>query len=157
MPRYFPIYLDSRGKTVLVVGAGEVASRRIKALLAFEFKLIIVALEISQELKASLSEAASISELRERKFRPEDLDDVDYVIACTNDHKVQREIAELCRKRKLAASIADCREDCSFYFPALILKEPHVVAVSSDGQSPKATKKLARQLREFIAEIETGE
>ena len=48
---YFPIFLDLKGKTALVVGGGNVAERKIEALLDCGAKIDIVSNELTDKLK----------------------------------------------------------------------------------------------------------
>lgn len=49
---YFPLFIDLSEKEVLVVGAGVIASRRVRTLCGFAGHIIVVAPEISEEIQA---------------------------------------------------------------------------------------------------------
>ena len=88
MPRYYPVNLDVRGKTCLVVGGGEVALRKARALVDAGADVTVVAPEVHGKLKAD-----ERIELRERAFRTSDLHDAFIVIVATDDDLTNRSVA----------------------------------------------------------------
>ena len=56
MSRYFPLFISLKGKKITVVGAGTVAARRIRTLLAFELELVVIAPEAAEEVQALADE-----------------------------------------------------------------------------------------------------
>ena len=56
--RMFPLFVDIRGKCVVAVGGGRIASRRVKTLLDGEFGAVVkvISPEISEEMKIMLSQ-----------------------------------------------------------------------------------------------------
>ncbi|MCD8348867.1 MAG: bifunctional precorrin-2 dehydrogenase/sirohydrochlorin ferrochelatase [Lachnospiraceae bacterium] len=52
---YFPLFLDLSEKEILVVGAGTIASRRIRALCGFAGRITVVALKIPVEFGSRVS------------------------------------------------------------------------------------------------------
>ena len=48
---YFPMFIDLSDKKVVVVGAGTIAKRRIRALADFTDHLVVIAPEVNKELK----------------------------------------------------------------------------------------------------------
>ena len=49
--RYFPMFIDTAGKTVLVIGGGTVAERRILTLLEFGFQIEVIAERLTDRLR----------------------------------------------------------------------------------------------------------
>ena len=54
--RYFPMFIDSEGQRVLVIGGGNVAQRRVMTLLEFGFEVIVIAEQLTDELRALAAE-----------------------------------------------------------------------------------------------------
>lgn len=50
--RYFPLFLDLTNKPVLVVGGGEVACRKIDALLRADAKVTVISPQVAPALQA---------------------------------------------------------------------------------------------------------
>ena len=51
MSRYFPLFIDLEKKKITVIGAGTIASRRIRTLLNFGAQITVLAPEASEEVR----------------------------------------------------------------------------------------------------------
>lgn len=140
---YFPLYMDVTGQNCIVVGGGNIAARKIEKLLPFQANITVIAPSVCKEI----AENKTIT-IRKRTFQDSDTDSAFLVIGATNDTQINSHIAEICRKKHIPVNIVDAPQLCSFYFPAIVRKEPVTVAISTDGAAPL----LARYLRERIEE-----
>ena len=147
---YFPVFFDLSGQKVLVVGGGEVALRKISLLERTHALITLVAPEIAPELLARA--AAGTLKLAVREFEPADLDGVRLVIVATSRRAVNRWIANLSESRNIPVNVVDDREASRFIVPAIIDRDPVLVAVSTGGTSPV----LARRLRERLEALIPG-
>ncbi|WOV91991.1 MAG: siroheme synthase CysG [Candidatus Zeuxoniibacter abyssi] len=141
---YFPLFFDLRGKSVLIVGGGEVAFRKAQLLSRAGAVLHIVAPEIRHDLTVLAAESNGIT--RRRKYVPDDVIGCHIVVAAGNDETINRQISADAKGRGIPVNVVDRQALCDFIFPALIDRSPLVVAVSSSGASPV----LARRLRAKI-------
>lgn len=142
---YFPFMVDIKGKQCLVAGGGGIALHKVRILLGFEAHIKVVAPEICEELKALRGDSL---ELQEREFFDGDVEDVDFVIAATDEEALNYHISDLCRQRRIPVNAVDRKEACSFIFPALIQDKDLLVAISSGGQSPAAVSFVKNKIRE---------
>lgn len=140
---YFPFFIDIKGKKGLVVGGGRVAARKVEKLLPFSPRLTLIAPVILKELK----ENSGVSCL-ERRFRDEDVEGCMFVIAASDDEALNTHVASLCREKGILVNVVDCKENCSFLFPALVKEGKLTVGISTEGASPQA----AAQLRSMTAQ-----
>lgn len=145
---YFPFLINIEGKKGLVVGGGMVAYRKVKALLPFGVRLTVAALDFIQPF-VDLEQEGKIVLVR-RTFCEDDLEDVLFVIAATDDAQVNHEIAQNCRMRGILINAVDQKEDCSFFFPSLVKRGEVVVGISTGGNSPVLAKKLRKQIEREI-------
>lgn len=141
---YFPAFFDLRAQRVVVVGGGEVALRKITLLERTGAAILLVAPEVEPELLSRV--AAGTLELRMREFLPEDLDGARLVIVATSKRATNRWIAALCEARAIPVNVVDDKDASRFIVPAIVDREPILVAISTGGASPV----LARRLRERI-------
>ncbi len=150
--KYYPVLIDLKDKECLVVGAGNVGIRKIKLLLKFSpKKVIVVDPSLSQELKTELKKYANI-EIKEREFKEEDLNEKWLVIASTNDKALNSKISLLCKNKKILCNIVDQPELSSFIVPATVVKDDFVVAVSTSGSSPAFAKKIKEKIADLLTE-----
>jgi len=142
--KYFPVFFDLRDQGVLVVGGGEVALRKVSLLERCGAVLTVVAPDIVPGLEERAARGTLI--LRRRDFAPDDLDGARLVIVATSRRAINRWIAKLGDSRGIPVNVVDDREASRFIVPAIIDRDPVLVAVSTGGTSPV----LARRLRERL-------
>src|SRR6202000_681929 len=85
-----------------------------------------------------------------REFVPEDLDGVRLVIVATHRRAVNRWIAALSEARGVPVNVVDDREASRFIVPALIDRDPVLVAISTGGTSPVLARRLRERLEALI-------
>jgi len=142
--KYFPLFFDLNGQKVLVVGGGEVALRKVALLERAGASIALVAPDVVPELARRAAEGCLSVALRE--FVPEDLDGARLVIVATSHRALNRWIASLSEARAIPVNVVDDRAASRVIVPAIIDRDPVVLAVSSAGTSPV----LARRLRERL-------
>lgn len=142
--RKFPIFVDMENKTVLVVGGGNVAQRRINTLLQFGCNVIAVAPKFNGEV-----DKKGLNVIR-REFIESDIDGKFLVVSATDNRMVNHRVAELAKKAGIPVSVADCSEECTFFFPAVALGEKLTAGIVSDGTDHSAVRRFAERIREII-------
>lgn len=140
--RYFPAFVDSVDKIAVIVGAGEIGLGRVEKLKEFKFQLKVIAEKFVYKPKGV--------NCIEKTFDHSDIDGAFLVVAATDNRDVNKDIALLCKERGILCSVADKGNEGSFIFPAIIRNENSLIAVSSDGVNPRATKILAKKLRGML-------
>jgi len=143
---YFPVFLKLKDQPCLVVGAGEIAARKIELLARAGAKITVIANEISPAV--SNLQAAHHLTLLQKPFAPEDLGAFRLVVSATDDTETNHLVAKTASEQNIPVNVVDNPELCTFIFPAIIDRSPIIAAVSSGGAAPV----LARLLR---AKIET--
>jgi uroporphyrin-III C-methyltransferase / precorrin-2 dehydrogenase / sirohydrochlorin ferrochelatase len=145
---YFPIFVDLKDQAVLVVGGGDVALRKVSLLERTGARITVVAPDI---VPALLGRAAQdqLSVVR-REFIPSDLDGARLVIVATSRRAVNRWIATLSEARAIPVNVVDDREASRFIVPAIVDRDPVLVAISTGGTSPVLARRLRERLEAFI-------
>ena len=142
---YFPFFMEIAGKGCLIAGGGSVALRKAEKLLPFGVRIMAVAPMFCEEFR----ELDGVRRV-ERPFMPEDLEGMMFVIGATNDSAVNAEISRLCRERGIPVNIVDDRENCTFFFLALVKRGDFVAGFSSGGNSPLAARYIREKAEESI-------
>ena len=91
--RFFPMFVDLSDKKIVVVGGGNIATRRVKTLLQFTRNITAIAPKTTMELH-ELGKAGYVN-LINRPVKRSDFDMAYMVIAATNDWKLNDEIPGL--------------------------------------------------------------
>jgi uroporphyrin-III C-methyltransferase / precorrin-2 dehydrogenase / sirohydrochlorin ferrochelatase len=146
--KYFPVFFDLKGQNVLVVGGGDVALRKVSLLERSGAVITLVAPKIVPELMERA--AAGSLTLETREFIPGDLDGARLVIVATSRRAVNRWIANLSEARAIPVNVVDDREASRFIVPAIIDRDPVLVAVCTGGTSPVLARRLRERLEAFV-------
>jgi siroheme synthase-like protein len=147
----FPITIELSGRACVVVGGGEVAERKVEALVAAGAAVTVVSPELSPGLER-LAEAGRIGHVR-RPYRQGDVAGAALAFVAAGDPTVTAEVAEEGRRVGVWVNAADDPEHCDFFLPAVVRRGPLVVAVGTGGTSPA----LARAVREHLERLLPGE
>lgn len=139
---YFPFFVDIKDKRGLVVGGGKVAAHKVEKLLPFEPKLTVV----SPFILPQLLENAKLK-CEQRGFRDSDLEGTVFVIAASDDEKLNAHISTLCKEKGILVNVVDDKEKCGFLFPSLVKEGALTVGISTEGASPQ----VAAELRSRVA------
>ncbi len=152
---YFPVFTRMDGRACLIVGAGSVAERKARLLLAAGAKLHVVAPAVSAQFQQwELDHSLTISR---RHFRPTDVSGCFLVIGATNDSKVNAEIFAAADERQIFCNSVDDPDASSAIMPAIVDRSPLLVAISSGGKAPvllrRLRESLERQLPQGLAQL----
>ncbi|WP_111976966.1 siroheme synthase CysG [Algibacillus agarilyticus] len=142
----FPIFLNLNDFPCAVVGGGDVAFRKVTALLKSQAHVEIISPDLCKELAALLSHE-HLTWLK-AEYAAEHIQDKRLVVAATDDSVINKQIFDYCEANKILINTVDQPEFCRYTTPSIIDRSPIVIAISSGGNAPV----LARRLR---AKIET--
>jgi len=146
--KLFPLFVSLKGREILVVGGGKVATRKVEKLLPFGGRITVVAPKVSKELKR-LSKKGRIR-LKRRRFLTGDLRNKFLVVVAADDEDLQRRIFKLCTKRGIFCNSVDNPRYCNFIFPALVSEDSLVIGVTTGGKASALAKELRRWLEENL-------
>lgn len=143
--RYYPAYLDIKGRRCLVVGGGQVGTRKVGTLLQCGAKVTVISHEATSELSSMAAQGRVDLQLRD--YRSDDLDHMFLVIGATDDQELNRRIHRDAEAAQRLCNIADQPEQCNFVLPSIINQGNLSIAISTAGKSPAFAKFLRRQLQ----------
>ncbi len=138
------------GRRCLVVGGGDVGLEKVEGLLACDGRVVLVAPEANDALRA-LADEGSIEWLR-REYEPGDLEGTFIAIACTSDTEVNIRVYDDAERRAMLVNIVDVPPLCNFILPAIVRTGPLAVAISTAGASPALAKRMKREISELFGE-----
>jgi len=142
--KYYPIFLDLKDRPVLVVGAGKIALRKVRALVEAGARVTVVAPDWEPEF-----EELPVRRIV-RRFRASDLGGAMLVFAATDDRLTNHRIGVAAKGRGIFANIADSAAECDFVVPARVQRGAVQIAVSTGGESPRLTAELRRKLEDVL-------
>jgi precorrin-2 dehydrogenase / sirohydrochlorin ferrochelatase len=143
---YIPIFLDVTGRECVVVGAGEVAARKVEALVEAGARVTVVSPRLSPPLEAMA--ARGIVTHVGRDYQRGDLRGCVLAYAATDDPKLHRELAAEARALGIPINVVDVPELCTFISPAVVNRDDLQIAISTSGASPAFAARLRRALED---------
>jgi precorrin-2 dehydrogenase/sirohydrochlorin ferrochelatase len=148
--KYYPIFLDIRGKICVIVGGGEVAARKAERLLDCGAKVFIISPKLSPAL-AALKEKSLICHIA-AAYSGDLIQGAALVIGATDDEKTNAKISSDARSKGIPVNIVDDPQKCDFILPSVVQRGDLAITIGTGGKSPA----LARHLREEL-EAKYGE
>jgi siroheme synthase-like protein len=147
----YPVFLKLQELKLLLVGGGNVALEKLNSLLSNspDTPVTIVAPFIRNEVR-ELVARHPLCQLVERKFEEADLEDKDLVICATDDKDLHVSIKYLAAERGILVNVADTPELCDFYLGSIVQKGQLKIAISTNGKSPTAAKRIKELLNDAL-------
>jgi precorrin-2 dehydrogenase / sirohydrochlorin ferrochelatase len=146
MLRYYPIFLNLQGKRCLVVGGGEVASRKVQGLLEAGAVVVVVSPALTEPLLALAQQGAIQHDAR--PFQDNDVAGCALVIGATNQPAVNDAVCRAARQRGVWVNIVDTPAACDFIAPAIVRRGALQIAISTGGNSPTLAQRIRAQLEQ---------
>ena len=146
------IDLHLNGKTVIVVGAGNEALKRIKLLQNEGCKIIVIGEKPNSEI-TKLSKTKKIifkkikitSSLFLKTYKPF------LVIASTTDSSLNQKIVQTAKKMKILAYASDSPDSSDISYISLIdIKKTIKIGISTNGGSPIMAKKIKSNVEKCV-------
>ena len=148
---YFPTFIKVKDKTVLVIGGTEDALHKVRLLRKSEAKIIIFGAIVDKTLQQWIDEgtvfhksrAVQKADLAEAAFAYIGVDDAD-----TRDHAIA-----LFEQLKLPYSVIDDKARSSFITPALVDRDPVIVAIGTEGTGPIIARDIKARIEEELSPL----
>lgn len=153
--RPFPVNLRLADKAVLVVGAGNVACRKIGQLLDAGANVTAVGPHVHPALEQLAHESRSVGSLtiEKRRYAPGEVAAYLLAITCTDNPDVNARV----HKDGIASGVwvnsADDPENCEFTLASVVRQGDLQITISTEGRSPALAMWLRQRFeREFTSE-----
>lgn len=148
MRRYYPMFIDLNGRSCVVIGAGSVAERKARSLMASGAHVTVISPRQTPGI-TSLAAKGRLT-LVARMYKKGDIKGAFLVIAATDSEETNRAIAKEARLRKAMVNVVDSPELCDFIAPSVVERGSLVIAISTSGRAPALAKKLRKDFEGFI-------
>ena len=142
---FFPLFIDLRNKSALVIGAGKIAFRKVKTLLKYGAKVTVITKEIKEEKFFNLKNIdIKIGEFNETLLKNRFI-----VVAATDNPEFNRYIYELCNSKNILVNNITSKEEMNCRFASILETEEYQIAISANG-NPTKSKALKNKLKEIL-------
>jgi precorrin-2 dehydrogenase / sirohydrochlorin ferrochelatase len=127
---HYPVFLDLRERSCLVVGGGPLAEEKVRG----------------------LEDAGARVTHREQGFRPQDLDGMVLAIVCGQPPEVVEEVWREARARGVLVNTVDDVPHCDFIAPSILRRGDLGIAISTGGRAPALAVRLRQKLEREIGD-----
>ena len=141
---YYPVFLNISGKRCVVVGGGQVALRKVRALLEHQADVEVISPALCSEL-IELAEGGQIRAFH-RHYQPGDLRKALMAIAATDDSDINLQVAKEARREAILVNVVDDAENSDFIVPSSVCRGDVTIAISTAGKSPALARKIRTRL-----------
>ena len=141
---FYPVFVELEGKSVVVVGGGNVAFRKVTALLECGAAIHLAGRVLTSELR-EMVDKKEIHFLG-NEFHDEFLNGAFMVIAATDDKDLNHHVSTCAREKGVLVNAVDQPPDCDFIVPSIIRRGDLIIAISTSGKSPAMARKIRKGL-----------
>jgi len=144
MSGYYPVYLDLRGRRVVVVGGGAVAAKKVAGLVAAGAAVRVIA----PELHPALAERVARGEVEQlaREYRDGDLEGAHLAFAERLGEELYRALWREAERRRIFLNVEDETPYCSFIAASLLRRGDLTITVSTAGRAPALAVRIRQEL-----------
>jgi len=143
---FLPISLDIAGQTILIIGGGNDAFKKLEILQRFNADVEVLALKVCDKIKNSGVV------YYETAYQKELLKGYLMLYSCSNNPELDRQIVEDGKEMGVLVNIHDKPELCQFVSPAIYRNGKITVAVGSNGEDVYESIRLRNTIQEFLTE-----
>jgi uroporphyrin-III C-methyltransferase / precorrin-2 dehydrogenase / sirohydrochlorin ferrochelatase len=127
--RYYPLFLDLAGQRCIVLGDGKFATEKASA----------------------LGEAgADVRVIASRDYRPGVLAGARLVVDASEDPEINRQSWQEAEEAGILINVVDRPEQCRFIAPAIVRRDPLLIAISTSGESPFLASTMRARLERWL-------
>lgn len=147
-----PLFFNVRGKKLLIVGNGHDAMQRLGLLANTQAKIAVIASHPQMQL-VQLAHSHAHVKLHKRAWQDSDFDEACMLFLAPEtpcEHATAANITAQARTRHIPVNTMDNKTLCDFYVPAIVNREPIVVAIGSEGTSPLLTTDVKATIEQTL-------
>jgi len=148
MNTYYPVYIQMRGQSCVVIGGGKIAEGKVDGLLAVEAKVTVIAPDLTPRLY-DLADQKQIMYVA-RLYRPGDLTGAFMVICATDQSEINHQVWQEATANHQLVNVVDDTPRCNFIAPSILRQGDLTIAISTSGKAPALAVRLKERLRREI-------
>ncbi|HEY8811983.1 MAG TPA: bifunctional precorrin-2 dehydrogenase/sirohydrochlorin ferrochelatase, partial [Candidatus Dormibacteraeota bacterium] len=145
---YYPLFLDLRGQPCVVLGGGTLAAAKVRDLLLAEARITLISAELEPDTEVAAAHPQV--QIERRPYRQGDLAGARLVVDASGDPEVNRASWEEAEAAGILVNVVDVPDKCRFIAPAVVRREPLLVAISTAGESPFIASTVRARLERVL-------
>lgn len=145
--KYFPIFVDVDQSKILIVGGGEQALQKLRLVLKTTARIVVIGEQPCEGIVALADERVRIER---RGFTAEDALGTTLAFVATGDATENARVAGLLRTAHVAVNVVDEPAHSTFITPAIVDRDPIVVAIGTEGAAPVIAREIKTRLEAWL-------
>jgi uroporphyrin-III C-methyltransferase/precorrin-2 dehydrogenase/sirohydrochlorin ferrochelatase len=146
--KHFPIFLDVEGRDIAVSGGDEAALAKLRLLAKTDARLAVYSAAPQADIRA-LADSGRLT-LVPRAIEAADIAGKALVYAANEDADEDRRVVTLAREAGVLINHVDNLETSDFITPAMVDRDPVVVAIGTEGAAPVLARAIKAELEESL-------
>jgi uroporphyrin-III C-methyltransferase/precorrin-2 dehydrogenase/sirohydrochlorin ferrochelatase len=146
--RYYPVFLDLAGQKAVVLGGGAFATEKVALLLEAGARVKVVSAKLSKSLQSLVDNGAV--EVVSRDYQPGDLAGARLAVDASENEEINRQSWEEAEESGVLINVVDRPAQCRFIAPAIVRRDPLLIAISTSGESPFLASTLRARLERSL-------
>lgn len=148
--RYVPLFLGLEGRSVAIVGAGEAALAKFRLFARTPARLRLFAERPGAALRREVR--GGRAELIVRAPSPSELAGCSLVVVAEEDVERRAQAVALARSSGALVNVVDDPVASDVFVPAIVDRDPVVVAVGSEGEAPVLSRRIRARIEALLPE-----
>lgn len=145
----FPLFISTKGRTVLVFGGGAEAAAKLRLIAKTDAKIWLIAPSI-ETAEIDLAALPNVSLVAQDPLSAPLPSDAVFAYAATGERTLDAQIAKRMQALGILVCAADQPEVSDFITPALIDRDPVVIAIGTEGAAPMLARRLKAQIEALV-------
>jgi uroporphyrin-III C-methyltransferase / precorrin-2 dehydrogenase / sirohydrochlorin ferrochelatase len=146
--RYYPVFLDLAGQPVVVLGGGQFAAEKVAALVETGAIVKVVSARLSPAIERIVGQG-HVDAVR-RDYQPGDLAGARLVVDASEDEATNQQSWHEAEAAGILINVVDRPEQCRFIAPAIVRRDPLLIAVSTSGESPFLASAIRARIERWL-------
>ena len=143
----FPMFIRTSGRRVVIVGGGEQAAQKARLVCKTDAEIILVSAALEDELQGLV---ASGRATQIKTLSPEVFEDAAFAFVGTGCPGFDAAAHAIAKVAKCPVNVVDQPDLCDLTTPAIVDRDPIVVAIGSEGTAPVLTRDIKTKLEAIL-------
>ncbi|MEM8741336.1 MAG: NAD(P)-dependent oxidoreductase, partial [Pseudomonadota bacterium] len=143
----FPMFFRTTGRRIVVLGGGEQAAQKARLLLKTDAQITLIATSLDPELEQLVESGRA---RHDRTLDAKSFGGAAFAFIATGCPGFDAAAHALAQAAHCPVNVVDRPELCDLTTPALVDRDPLVVAIGSEGTAPVLTRDIKTRLEEML-------
>ncbi|MHA3978794.1 siroheme synthase CysG [Halovulum sp. GXIMD14794] len=145
----FPMFLRTTGRRIVIAGGGEQAAQKARLVVKTDAQILLAAPELCAELRALV--AGGRAEHHAGPVTPALFSETALVFIATGCAAADVALHVLAKQAGAVVNVVDRPELCDATTPAIVDRDPVVVAIGTEGTAPVLARALKTRIEEMMS------